>query len=106
MDHNTRSIRAGATGYADEARGIADKALESTREFASHALDVAGERTRNLRFGARDLASRGASSMGDYAQSTTRYVRNEPIKSALIAAAVGALVAGVLMAARRYNDRY
>ncbi|MES2634131.1 MAG: hypothetical protein V4669_14250 [Pseudomonadota bacterium] len=106
MDSNMRSIRAGATGYADEARGLTDKALESTKEFASHALDLAGERARNLRYGARDLANRGASTVGDYASYTSRYVRDEPIKSALIAAAIGAVVAGLVIAARRYNDRY
>jgi ElaB/YqjD/DUF883 family membrane-anchored ribosome-binding protein len=106
MDNNMRSIRAGATGYADEARGLTGQALETTKEFASHALDVAAERARNLRYGARDLASRGVSTVGDYAQTTTRYVRDEPIRSALIAAAIGATIAALVIAARRYNDRY
>ena len=89
---STRTIRHEANGYADDARGLASQALESTREFANHAFDRAGSRFRDLRSGA-----------GDYAQATTRYIAEEPVKSALIAAAVGALVAGIVIAMRRSN---
>jgi ElaB/YqjD/DUF883 family membrane-anchored ribosome-binding protein len=103
---NTRSIRTGDTGYPEEARGITGQALDSTKEFASHAMRMAGEKVRDLRLGARELANRGVNSVGEYAHLTTRYVRDEPVKSALIAAAVGAVVAGLIIAMRRYNDRY
>jgi ElaB/YqjD/DUF883 family membrane-anchored ribosome-binding protein len=52
------------------------------------------------------MASRGANSMGGYAQATTRYIADEPVKSALIAAAIGAAVAGLVIALRRSGDRY
>ena len=105
MNANSRSMRSSASGYADDARGMTGQALETTKELASQALEKAGEKVRDLRYGVKDLASRGASSMGDYAQATSRYVSDEPIKSALIAAAIGAAVAALVLAMRR-NRRY
>ena len=49
---------------------------------------------RDLRYGVKDLANKSANSVGEYAHATTRYVSEQPLKSALIAAAVGAAVAG------------
>jgi ElaB/YqjD/DUF883 family membrane-anchored ribosome-binding protein len=104
---STRSIRSAADDYSDEARGLASQALDSTREFANQAFEKAGARFRDLRSGVRDMASRGASSMGDYAQATTRYIADEPVKTALIAAAIGAAVAGLVLALRSRNtNRY
>jgi ElaB/YqjD/DUF883 family membrane-anchored ribosome-binding protein len=92
---STRSVRSEAAGYADDAR-----------EYANQAFDKAGARMRDLRDNVKDFASRGASSVGDYAQATTRYISEEPLKSALIAAAVGAAVAGLVIAMRRSSRRY
>jgi ElaB/YqjD/DUF883 family membrane-anchored ribosome-binding protein len=104
---STRSIRADANGYADDARGLASQALESTREYANEAFDRAGSKFRDLRSSAKDLASRGASSMGEYAQATRGYIAEEPVKTALIAAGIGALIAGLVIALRRSNtNRY
>jgi ElaB/YqjD/DUF883 family membrane-anchored ribosome-binding protein len=102
---SSRAMRADASGYEDEARGRAGQALEATRELASQALGKAGEKVRDLRYGVRDLASKSANSMGEYAQATGRYVSEQPVKSALIAAAVGAAVAALVLAMRR-NRRY
>jgi len=90
-------------------------ALDNTRKMASDAMDRAGERVRDMRTGVSDFASRGMSSMGEgaaaaqrqlgqYAQATTRYVGEHPMKTALIAAGVGALVAGLVLALRRNRD--
>lgn len=103
---STRTLRSEAGSYADDARGRAAQALESTREYANEAMDKAGARMRDLRDNVKDLASRGANSMGDYAQATTRYIADEPLKSALIAAAIGAAVAGLVIAMRRASRRY
>jgi ElaB/YqjD/DUF883 family membrane-anchored ribosome-binding protein len=104
---STRSIQSSASDYSDDARGLAAQALDTTREFANQAFDKAGARFRDLRTGAKDIANRSASSMGEYAQSTTRYIADEPVKSALIAAAIGAAVAGLVIALRRNsNNRY
>jgi len=47
------------------------------------------------------------SSVGEYAHATTRYVAEQPLKSALIAAAIGAAVAALVLAMRRNsNKRY
>lgn len=90
---STRSIRHEAAGYAEDARGLASHALETTREFANQAFDRAGSRFRDLRSGA-----------SGYAHATGRYIAEEPVKSALIAAAVGAIVAGVVIAMRRSGN--
>ena len=117
MHSNSSKIR--ASGYADEAAGmghealgLTERALGTTKELASHAI----ERVRGLGSGMRGFASKGASSMGDvthsaqrhlgqYANATGRYVTEQPVKSALIAAAVGAAVAALVLAMRR-NKRY
>ncbi len=109
-------LRAAASDYTTEAMDATNHALESTRQFANQALEKAGEKVRDLRYGAKDLASKGMSTvneasaaaqkqLGQYAQATTRYVSEQPVKSALIAAAVGAGVAALILALRRSRDR-
>lgn len=89
----------------------AGSALDNTRKMASDAMERAGEHVRELGSSARDLGNRGWSSMaggasvarerlGGYANATTRYVAEQPLKSAMIAAAVGAAVAAVVMVVR------
>ena len=90
---STRTMRYEANSYADDAKGLASQALDSTREFANQAFDRAGARFRDLRSGA-----------SEYAHATGRYIADEPVKSALIAAAVGALVAGIVIAMRRSSN--
>jgi ElaB/YqjD/DUF883 family membrane-anchored ribosome-binding protein len=99
--NSNRSLRSNASGYADDARGLTNQAIDSTREFANHAFERANEKMRDLRYGVKDLANRLPHSMGDAANATTRYVSEQPLKSALIAAAVGATVAGLILALRR-----
>jgi ElaB/YqjD/DUF883 family membrane-anchored ribosome-binding protein len=101
-----KSLRAGTSTYDDEARSATAHALESTREFANQAFEKAGEKVRDLRYGMRDLANKSASSVGDYASATTRYVSEQPMKSALIAAAVGAVLTALVLSRRRSNNRY
>ncbi|MDB5875393.1 MAG: hypothetical protein JWQ07_4835 [Ramlibacter sp.] len=112
--NSTKQLRAGASSYADDARDATEHALESTRQFATQAFEKAGEKVRDLRYGAKDLASKGVSTvsdataaaqkqLGQYAQATSRYVTEQPVKSALIAAAIGAAVAALVLALRRSN---
>ena len=109
---STKALRQQATSYSDDALGVAGQALELTREFANDAMERANDRVRELRTSTRDLAGRGMDSvsgataaaqrqLGEYARATTRYVADEPVKAALIAAAVGAIVAGLIIALRR-----
>ena len=82
-------------------------ALDSTRKMASDAMDRTGEKLRELRSSMSDSASAAQRQLGEYAQGTMRYVGDHPMKTALIAAAVGAAVAGLVIALRRQNtDRY
>lgn len=92
-----------------------DTTLDKTRRLASEALERASNTMKDLRSGVQDAASRGMSAMGDrasaargyvgeYARTGTRYVSDNPMKSALIAAAVGAAVAGLVLAMRHRRD--
>jgi ElaB/YqjD/DUF883 family membrane-anchored ribosome-binding protein len=89
--------------------------LDSTRKLASEALERAGSSMKDLRSGMQGVASRGMGAMsdrataaqrymGEYASAGTRYVSDHPLKSALIAAAVGAAVAGLVLAMRHRRD--
>lgn len=109
---SNRSKELHASAAADEVHGMTEKALGATKEIAAQAID----RVRELGTGVKGLASKGAGSMGDvtaragrhlgdYAHSTGRYVSNQPVKAALIAAVVGAAVTALVLAARR-NKRY
>ena len=83
-----------------------------------HFAEDAREKMRDMRYGAQELASRGMTAVGEtasaaqerlgrYAGATGRYVTEQPIKSALIAAAIGAAVAAIVMVARsRRHSRY
>lgn len=85
--------------------------MEQTRLRAVQALERATDAARDLRHSVQGLADRGIGAVsesaaaaqrqfGQYAQNSTRYVAEHPLKSALIAAAVGAAVAGIVIAVR------
>jgi ElaB/YqjD/DUF883 family membrane-anchored ribosome-binding protein len=93
--------------------------LESTRKLASDALERASTTVNSMRSGVQSAASRSMNNvseraaaaqryMGEYASAGSRYVAEHPMKTALIAAAVGAAVAGLVIAMRhrRENERY
>jgi ElaB/YqjD/DUF883 family membrane-anchored ribosome-binding protein len=123
MMNQTSSKSLRGSGYADEALGagheavgLTERALGTTKQLASQAMERAGEKVRGLGSGVKDFTSKGVSSvsdattaaqrqLGQYAQATGRYVTEQPVKSALIAAAVGAAVAALVLAMRR-NKRY
>ena len=105
----------------------ADRAIDSTRSYTNHALDVADEKIHSLRNGfqpALDKFSRKAGeyahqgmdmaanakdkareSLSNYSAATGRYVSDKPMQSVLIAAAVGAVVA-LLVSSSRNRNRY
>ena len=100
----------------------ADKAIDSTRNYANHALDVADEKINKLRSGVQpalekfsheaehyahqgiDMAmharDKARESLSQYTAATGRYVADKPVQSVLIAAAVGAAVALLVSSAR------
>lgn len=108
------SVRSTTTAYADEALSTAESALDSTRHLASQVLGRASEKVRDLRSGAGHLATRGVDAASEaahlaqrqlsrYADVTGRYVSQQPMKSVLIAVVAGAVIAGLVVAARRRN---
>lgn len=74
---------------------------QSAREFAAPALERAANRMRDLREGVADTASAAQRQVGHYADATRRYVADQPLRSALMAAAMGAALAWVVLATRR-----
>ena len=79
--------------------------LDSTRQMAADALERASSTMKDLRYGVADRASAAQRYVGEYASAGTRYVADHPLKSALIAAAVGAAVAGLVLAMRHRRDQ-
>ena len=110
---------------SDELLQNVGKAADSTRDYANQALNKAEDKVRELR-GSVDplvdmLASRAQKlarqsldmaaeakdkaqqSLSRYASVTTHYVSEQPVRSVLIAAAVGAAVALLVSSARDRN---
>jgi len=85
-----------------------DTNLESTRRIANQAMERASNTMKELRSGVSDRAATAQRYLGDYAGAGRTYVTEHPLKSALIAAAVGAAVAGLVIALRnrRDDDKY
>ena len=94
--------------------------LENSRRLATNAMERAEDAVKDWRDTVQGATSRGVHTLSDkaaaaqrqlglYAQNGTRYVADHPMKSALIAAAIGAAVAGlvlVLRSRRRNNDYF
>ena len=83
----------------------AEQAYDMTRNFADESLDQAQRFARRGLDAASDAGAKAQKTLTRYADSTGEYVANQPMKSALIAAAAGAAIATLLLSARRRNDR-
>jgi len=92
-----------------------ENTLATTRRLASEALDRASSTVKEMRSNMQGAASRGMDAMStrasaaqrymsEYARTGQRYVADNPLKSALIAAAVGAAVAGIVIALRHRRE--
>ncbi len=126
---STNKAEKAVSKLADEAieatDRVADKAesgVESARSFANDALDKADSKVRSLRDDIKpaidavssrvqDMAARGKAAaaqtrdqtrdkVNEYADRTSAYVVDQPLKSVAIAAAAGALAA-LLLGRRR-----
>jgi ElaB/YqjD/DUF883 family membrane-anchored ribosome-binding protein len=80
------------------------QALDSTRRLANQAMERASSTVQGLRSGVSERASAARGYMGEYASAGTRYIGEHPMKTALIAAAVGAAIAGIVIALRHRRD--
>ena len=73
---------------------VVGRLTAQSQKLARQSLDMAAE-----------ASARAQRSLHRYADSTTRYVANEPVKAVLIAAAIGAGVALLVMSARQRQSR-
>jgi ElaB/YqjD/DUF883 family membrane-anchored ribosome-binding protein len=117
MNQTSKSLNAEVSDAAKDAVQASSRALQSTRHLAGQAVEQAGEKARDLRYGAADLARKSARTVSDatvaaqrqlgrYGHATRTYVSDQPVKSALIAAAIGAAVAALVLAIRRNRRDY
>ncbi len=113
-------------GAADQAAQSADNAIKSTRNAADNALDGLSAKVEDIRGQAAPLlnrvsaqaeaaARRGIDAVRDTSQqlrekasvasdTTIGYIKDEPVKSMLIAAATGALLMGLVTMMSRSRD--
>ena len=126
-----RDASEAASGIADEAKSIASDAAQALRASAADAKATAGEALDTVRGVAADAKDALADTIGTgrtYAQnavneagkkivgfkeraalwqaSCSKQIAREPVKSVLVAAAGGALLAGLLLAFDRSERRY
>jgi ElaB/YqjD/DUF883 family membrane-anchored ribosome-binding protein len=104
MNPIRNSLNSEMAGAAEQAVQAAAQALGRTRQLASQAVEESGEQLRNRAYAVSDATTAAQRQLGHYARATRRYVSKQPVKSALIAAALGAAVAGLVLAMRR-NSR-
>ncbi|MEJ7929123.1 hypothetical protein WG922_03965 [Ramlibacter sp. AN1015] len=103
----TRSSSSKSAGqYVDDATRSGSQAIDNTREYAAQALERTAERLRDLRYGMADTATAAQRHVHHYADATSRYVAEQPMKAALAAAAVGALLTAAVLMSRRRHERY
>ena len=117
-----------ATNVGDDAASAADNALKSTQRATDQAFDALSNKVDDLRSQAgpminrmsakaEDAAKRGMEVMRDTTQqlrekaqiagdSTVAYVKDEPVKSMLIAAATGAALMALISLMNRSNRDY
>ena len=112
---------------ADQAAASADSAIKTTQRATNNAFDRLAGGVQDLRqqaapliaratSQASDLAHRGADTVRETTQqlreratrasdSTVNYIREEPVKAMMIAAATGAGLMALLSLMTRSNDR-
>ena len=105
-----------ADGAIDRTRRVANDVLDSASDAVDNVREQAEPVVRRLTAQAETLARRSMDAVRDGSQQlreqatemtdrTTRYVKDEPLKAVLIAAAAGATLLAVLSAVVRSGDR-
>jgi ElaB/YqjD/DUF883 family membrane-anchored ribosome-binding protein len=119
-------LRDATRDLSDNVMQSAEEAVETSRDYAHEAISRADRKARALRSSidpaidqiatkAQDLARRGKGMAVDasakaqqrfneYADVTSRYVAEQPMKAVLIAAAAGAIIAALLVSSRSRRD--
>ncbi len=111
------------TNLADKVVSSADQAIRSTQRLANQTLDGLSSSVHQMQDAAVPAINRAAAQVGDFAQrgldaardstqqvrdrasqlsaSTVDYIKDEPVKAVLIAAATGAALMALLSMVRR-----
>lgn len=108
----TDAIKSGA----DAALQSADQAIESTQKFSNSALDSLSRTVKNLQDQLHsmadagvDAAREGSHKIRDHAQQASdrslAYIKQEPVKAILIAAASGAALMALISLMRKSGCR-
>ena len=104
------------SSLTDQAAESATQAIKSTQRMTHEALDSLAGSVQDLRQQASALAHRGVDSVRDTSQqlrdkalrasdNTLNYIKDEPIKSVLIAAATGAALMALISMMVSSRDR-
>lgn len=123
--NNSRDAMPAIRKASDDVLQTASKAMNSTHDYANHALDTTEDKVRELlsnvdplvdHFSAKaqqlarqsfDMATEAKEmaqkSLSRYSAATSHYVSEQPVRSVLIAAAVGAAVALLVASSRQRN---
>jgi ElaB/YqjD/DUF883 family membrane-anchored ribosome-binding protein len=101
MHHNeTDRLTAAAEDAARQTSRTAQQGMERVSDSLGEARAQTGEAFRNLAHSTEELAHRGMDVVRDKTMhvrdTTTHYIQDEPVKSMLIAAAVGAALMGLV----------
>lgn len=97
-----------ATQAADNASATAasERALKAAREAASKALAALTDLTHSVREQAAALAERFRPQLSSAASSAVGYAKEQPAKTLLASAALGAAVVGLYMLVTRSSQRH
>ncbi len=102
------TVNHAASNAADAARDMGDSVAKEAKALASEAgaakqrvSEAARQAAHNVTDGAHHLADSARHHALQTTEQAQRYVRDEPVKAVLIAAAVGAALTSLLMLASR-----
>jgi ElaB/YqjD/DUF883 family membrane-anchored ribosome-binding protein len=90
---------------ADQASQQADNALNSTQNAASLAVDSLGKSMENGMSRVRETTHQLRDSAARASEGTVNYIRHDPLKSVLMAAATGAALMALVSLLNRSNNR-
>jgi ElaB/YqjD/DUF883 family membrane-anchored ribosome-binding protein len=105
-EHSVRSVQRATQQGLDR---MADE-LDDARAQASSALKQLTREADSLRHRSMDAVSEGSHQLREKSahmkDATTTYIQHEPVKSMLMAAAVGAALMGLVALFSRHGDRH
>lgn len=109
VQHSAESAIASTRSYANDALDKAEDKVRELRGSVDPVVDMLASKAQKLARQSLDMAAeakdKAQQSFHRYADVTTKYVSEQPVRSVLIAAAVGAAVA-LLVSSARNRNRY